>query len=135
VSFSLDTHGEIAQIHARLEAIEHMQEVLVRAEFEKIEKQIWERMDQDDTLAWVFLLVDGRRSQGDIARSMTSLGAKGASEATVSRKLEILFKDLYLIERGERQGNSNIYKRSTVDRVLGIKRKLEKRRAVTADQD
>lgn len=126
---TLEVFGEIRQIRMRIEAIEHTQEVLIRAQREAIEKEIWERMDGDDVLAEVFLLVNGHRSQRDIAEAMQAQGTATASEATVSRKLAVLGNELHLVELTNHSRSGKTYKRTATDRILGIGRKLERRRA------
>jgi DNA-binding transcriptional ArsR family regulator len=127
----LETFGEIRQIRMRIEAIEHTQEVQIRAHRETIEKDIWDQMDGDGVLAQVYLLVDGHRSQKDIVEAMQEQGAAVASQPTVSRKLDKL-SEMHLIEVVDRTKSGNIYKRTAIDRILGIARKLEKRRAKPA---
>jgi Fic family protein len=131
MSDTLETFSEIRQIRMRIEAIEHTQEVLIRAHREAIEKDIWEQMDRDSILAQVYLLVDGHRSQKDIVEAMREQGAAGASEPTVSRRL-VKLCEMHFIELVDRTKSGNIYKRTAIDRILGIARKLEKRRAKTA---
>ena len=128
---NLETFSEIRQIRMRIEAIEHTQEVLIRAHREAIEKDIWEQLDSDSVLAQVYLLVDGHRSQKDIVGAMREQGAAGASEPTVSRRLVKLY-EMHLIELVDRTKSRNIYKRTAIDRILSLVRKLEKRRAKTA---
>ena len=50
---SLDTFAEIRQIRARLDAIEHTQEVLVRAQATEILAQALAAFAEDDLLARV----------------------------------------------------------------------------------
>jgi hypothetical protein len=125
---TLETFSEIRQIRMRIEGIAHTQEVLIRAHAEAIEKEIWEWMDRDSTLAQVYLLVDGRRSQTEIVATMQKAGVDGASHASVSRKMEILSKELHLVELSDHTKSGKTYKRTAIDRILRIGRKLEKRR-------
>ena len=126
---NLDLYSELQQIRARLEAIEHTQEVLVRAEAETILSQIWEIMDADDILARVYLLVDGKRTQKDIVEALTSQGIPGGSQPSVSRRLDILQQDLHLIEVIDHTRAGKVYKHTALERILSIARKLERRRA------
>lgn len=126
---SLELFSEIRQVRMRIEAIEHTQEVLIRAHAEAIEKEIWEHMGEDDVLAQVYLLVDGHRSQKDIVEVMQAQGASGASHASVSRRIERLSKELHLIELAEQTKAGKTYRRTALDRILSISRKLARRRA------
>ena len=71
------------------------QEVLIRAERSQILAEILPLFEKDELLSRVFLLVDGDRGQRQIAQALVD-GGHGGSDATVSRKMEIL-QDLDLI--------------------------------------
>jgi hypothetical protein len=129
VSDSLDTFGEIRQIRSRLDAIEHTQEVLVRAQGKEILAQALAAFDADDMLAEVYLQVDGVRTQQDIAAVLQVQGRPGSKAMLVSRKLDRLYTELDLIALVDHTGKGNVYKKAGVDRILGITRQLEKRRA------
>jgi hypothetical protein len=124
----LAMYDEIRQIRGKIDSVKHTQEVLIRAHREPVEKQIWDRMDNDDVLARVYLLVDGNRTQKDIAKEMQSDGVYGATTSTVSRKLETLREDLDLIELSDHPALGNVYKRTATDRILGIAKTLKRRR-------
>jgi hypothetical protein len=115
-------------MRARLEGIEHRQEMLVRAHSDEILKAIWAYIDDDETLGEVFLLVDGTRTQQDI---VTALRAKGisASQPTVSRKLQKLNIELGLVEIGDRDAAGTVYVKSDLDRILHMTGKVERRLA------
>src|SRR5690348_4731344 len=91
-----EAERELRLIRMRLDAIEHTQEVLVRADHDRIWPPIEERFNADPLLAEIYLLVDGHRSQRDI---LAALKAKGitTTEATVSRRF-IILRELDLVQ-------------------------------------
>jgi DNA-binding transcriptional ArsR family regulator len=125
---SLDAYAELRVMRARLEGIEHRQEMLVRAHSEEILKTIWTFIDNDETLGEVFLLVDGNRTQHDIVDALKKKGI-GASQPTVSRKLAKLSIELGLVEIGERDAAGTEYAKSDLDRILHLTAKVERRLA------
>ena len=129
---SLEVFNEIRQVRARLEGIEHTQEVLVRAVGDAILKQIWEYMDSDDILARVYLLVDGKRTQKDIVEALKAEKVAGASQPSVSRRLDVLQRELALITVVRQTKAGKVYRHTASDRILGVARKLERRRMNSA---
>lgn len=124
----LETFAEIRLIRDRIEDIEQTQELLVRAQGDTILDLIWREMDADTTLSQVYLQVDGTRTQGEIAAALRAAGVSGGSEPTVSRKLERL-RELDLVELVAQNRSGKVYRRTRVDRILGVARRLEKRLA------
>jgi hypothetical protein len=125
---SLDAFAELRAMRARLEGIEHRQEMLVRAHSDEILKAIWAYIDKDKTLGEVFLLVDGARTQQDIVAALKQKGFS-ASQPTVSRKLQKLNIELGLVEIGDRDAAGTIYVKSDLDRILHMTGKVERRLA------
>jgi arginine repressor len=72
----------------------------------------------------VFLAVDGVRSQTEILAGLKSSKLKGASAPTVSRKIETLQHELHLIELVDHRAKGKVHRRTNLDRILGISRKL-----------
>src|SRR5205823_13794538 len=81
-----ELYNELRTIRSRVESIEKTQEVLVRAERDRILADILPVFEGDVVLARVYLLVDGARSQRQIVTAIAAASGHGASEATVSRK-------------------------------------------------
>lgn len=125
---SLDAYAELRAMRARLEGIEHRQEMLVRAHSDEILKAIWTYIDSDETLGEVFLLVDGKRTQQDIVTALKQKGIS-ASQPTVSRKLTKLNIELGLVEIGDRDAAGTVYMKSALDRILHMTSKVERRLA------
>ena len=71
----------------------------------------------DRAMREVLLLTDGRRSQN---------GVPNANKAGVSRRVDKLANDLHLITLATRDRSGVIYRRTALDRVLGISRTLER---------
>jgi DNA-binding transcriptional ArsR family regulator len=123
---SLDAFSELRAIRARVEGIEHRQEMLVRAHADEILQAVWQYIDKDETLAEVYLLVDGKRTQNDILAALEANGI-AASQPTVSRKLTKLSTELGLVEIGDRDAAGIIYVKSELDRILHLTPKVERR--------
>jgi DNA-binding transcriptional ArsR family regulator len=125
---SLDAYAELRLMRARLEGIEHRQEMLVRAHADEILETIWEFIDKDGTLGEVFLLVDGKRTQQDIVDALKKKGIT-TSQPTVSRKLAKLSIELGLVEIGDRDAAGTVYAKSDLNRILHLTPKVERRLA------
>lgn len=82
----------------------------------------------DEAMTRIFLLVDGRRSQNEIAATLQNEGLRGASIGNVSAKFERLSQDLGLIVFDRRERAGRIYRRSPLDAALKISRTLERER-------
>jgi hypothetical protein len=122
---SLDAFNELRSIRARVEGIEHRQEVLVRAHADGILQTIWQYIDRDPDLGEIYLLIDGKRTQQDIVAALK--GKAGASQPTVSRKLSTLMRDLGLIEFADHTDAGKTYKKSPLDGILQLSPKIERR--------
>lgn len=123
---TIDLFNEVRQLRSRVEEIGGMTEALVRAQSGELINAMLERFDSDTSLKSTFLAVDGQRSQGEILEILRRAKTQGASAATVSRKIETLEKELHLIELSNRTAKGKIYKRTNLDRILGISRRFEK---------
>jgi hypothetical protein len=123
---SIDAFAELRAMRARLEGIEHRQEMLVRAHSDEILAAIWRYVDHDEMLGEVFLLVDGKRTQQDIVSALKTKGIT-ASQPTVSRKLAKLNVELGLVEIGDRDAAGTVYMKSDLDRILHLTSKVERR--------
>ena len=119
-----EIYNELRNIRTKVESIEKAQEVLVRAERDRILADILPGFESDPILAHVYMLVDGIRGQRQIAAAMTAAGRRGASEATISRKLETL-RDMDLVELFDRTAAGNIYRRTHIDRLLRLSRRVQ----------
>jgi hypothetical protein len=123
---SLDAYAELRAMRARLEGIEHRQEMLVRAHSDEILATVWEYIDRDAMLGEIFLLVDGARTQKDILAELNRRGtpiAKGG----LSTKLKTLRNELGLVEISERDATGATLRKSDLDKILHLTAKVERR--------
>jgi hypothetical protein len=125
---SLEVYNELRLMRARLDGIEAMQEIQIRADRERIEEPIWRQLSSDPVLAEIYLLVDGKRTQKQIAELLVSTGTM-TTEMTVSRKMRVLLGELHLIEFADHGGRGKFYRKTRLDRILGISRRLHQRKA------
>lgn len=123
---SLDAFAELRAIRARLEGIEHRQEMLVRAQADEILEALWRYIDKDKTLGQVYLLVDGVRTQQDIVAGLQKSGVS-TSQPTVSRKLNTLLNEMGLVDIVDRTAAGTAYRKSELDRILHLTPRIEKR--------
>ncbi len=122
----LEATGELRLIRARLDGIEHTQEILVRTRKEEIWKSLVSEFAKTPLLAQVYVLVDGTRTQNDI---LSALAAKGLvapnNKATVSRVLAALREDLGLVQVVASR-NSQVHVHTPVARILNLPRKVQR---------
>jgi hypothetical protein len=123
-----ETFDEIRRLRVQVDDIGAMTETLVRAQGKELEAAMMERFEKDPVLKAVFLLVDAKRSQSEIAEQVGKNSKKGGTNATISRKIEILSEEMHLIELVDYKAKGKIYKRTKLDRILHISRKLEKKK-------
>jgi flagellin-specific chaperone FliS len=123
-----ETFDEIRRLRVQVDDIGAMTETLVRAQSKELEAAMMERFEKDSVLKAVFLLVDAKRSQSEIAEQVGKSSKKGGTNATISRKIEILSEEMHLIELVDHKAKGKIYKRTKLDRILHISRKLEKKK-------
>ncbi len=120
-----DLFNEVAQIKDEVEDVREMVDALVRVNSNQLKADILKEMVSDRALAEVFLLIDGSRSQGEILKALQERGVKGASPATVSRKLERLV-ELNLVHFVRREAAGKVYRTARLAEVLGLRRALVK---------
>jgi hypothetical protein len=125
---SLDAYAELRTMRARLEGIEHRQEMLVRAHSDEILATVWEYIDADETLAEIYLLVDGKRTQKEIVAALNNKGI-AIDQSNVSRKLNRLMNELGLVEVADRDATGATLRKSDLDKILHLTAKVERRLA------
>lgn len=123
---SLDLFAEVASLRDEIEDQGTVVDALLRASAAELKKQVLEMFAADPALGKILLLVDGERSQKDIGDILVKEGEKGASAASVSRKLDTLAHDLHLVILDRRSGSGKVYRTTRVDKVLGISRQLQR---------
>jgi hypothetical protein len=125
VAESLDLMNEVRLLRARVEELGGMTETLVRASSKELAASMLSRLGEDAPLRETFLRVDGTLSQGEILARLKAEGAP-SSAATISRKLDVLANELHLIELIDRTAKGKVYRRTGLERILGISRILER---------
>jgi hypothetical protein len=125
---SLDAYAELRAMRARLEGIEHRQEMLVRAHADEILATVWEYIDNDEVLAEIYLAVDATLTQKQIVEVLNRKGIE-INQSNVSRKLKKLMNDLGLVEVSDRDASGAILRKSDLDRILHLTPKVERRLA------
>lgn len=126
MSESLDAFAELRTMRARLEGIEHRQEILVRAHSDEILTTLWEYIDGDPLLGDVYLLIDGKRTQQGLIDALKEKGIT-ISQPTISRKLTTLMKEMSLIEVVDRTSEGASYRKTDLDKILHLTSKVERR--------
>jgi len=117
---------ELRLIRARLDGIEHTQEVLVRTRSEEIWNSLVPSFEKQPLLAHVYLLVDGTRTQNDILAALAEKGLLAAgNKATASRTLATLRDDLHLITVVS-SGQTQVHARTAVGRILGLPKRVQR---------
>jgi hypothetical protein len=122
---SNELFNEIAVLRDEVEEQGAMLDALVRA---SVGDRLVELLRKDQAAINVLLAVDGVRSQTEIVDHLRSSGDKGASAASVSRKLKALGEDYGLVALSHRAGSGNVYHRTRLDRALRVSRTLERGR-------
>lgn len=121
----LEIYAELRTIRSRIDSLEQGQQILIRAERERIEASLLPYFEADSALARIYLNVDGIRGQKEIAAALAAEGVRGTSEASVSRKLDTL-RDLDLVELVDRNKVGKVYRKTSLDRILRLSKKIEK---------
>ncbi len=102
-----------------------MIDALVRASGGSFRDHVITTLGNDPTLADVYRLVDGHRTQAEILELLRSRGMKGASPRGISERMTKL-QHLDLIMLVDRRGGAKVYRHTRLDRALGISRTLGK---------
>lgn len=116
----LEMFNQVRTIRSRIEGIESTQQILVRAEMESIVPPLLDRMRKDPMLAKVYLKIDGKLSQKEIAKALST------SDMTVSRKIDTLHQDEHVIVLVDRTGAGKIYDKAPVEKILNLSRRITK---------
>ena len=117
--------NELRTIRSRVESIEKTQEVLVRADADRILAGVLPQFRADRVLCEVNLRVDGTKGQRQIVAELDAAGVSGASEATVSRKIDAL-RELDLVELADRTALGKIYAKTQIERLLRLSKYVER---------
>ncbi|MBA2740657.1 MAG: hypothetical protein H0U46_01435 [Actinobacteria bacterium] len=116
--------NEVAQLRDEVEEQGAMIGALVHIGGHELRNEILQDMDKDRALREVYLLVDGKRTQGEIAADLDTRGI--AKKSAVSLKFEKLAEDYGLIQHVRRAKAGKIYRRTRLAKTLKIDRRLDK---------
>jgi hypothetical protein len=122
------TFVEIQQINAELAAQGGILRALLHAQGKEMAESVLAEMGKDETLARVFLLVDGLRTQKDIVEALAADGGPAVSQPTVSGKMSRLSDELGLIAPVRRAKNGTVYRATPAADALRIRQALTKPR-------
>lgn len=120
-----DIYKEVRFLRDKVQAIDHKQEVLIRAQRAAIEAEVLDAMRKDPKLARVYLAIDGSCSQKEIVERVVAAGTP-MSEPTVCRKIDVLKGELAVIELIDRNSRGKIYVKSAVDKILQLTPRVKK---------
>lgn len=123
---SLDLFAEVAAIRDMLDDHGAMLGAILR-HMPGVREEILLRLEEDPIAAEVLLLVNGEQSQSEIVSILSGRGARGASKATVSRKMQDL-QHLGLVEP-TRQAKGQVWRLTKVNEALRITHELRRRRS------
>lgn len=122
---TLDLFNEVALLRRELEEHGVMLQALLRTQGRSVAAELITELRKDPIASSILLKVDGERSQGDILASLKASKIRGTSAAAVSRKVDKLRNDYHLITLVRRTKAGNVYRRTLLDKVLGVSRALE----------
>jgi arginine repressor len=123
---TLDLFNEVRLLRAELENQGELVNTLLRTQGAEAARTIVSRLRSDALLSEIYLAIDGKRSQGEILELLRTRGLAGANAATVSRRFDLLANDLGLIVLVGRTKRGKVYRRTAVDKALGISRALSR---------
>lgn len=121
-----DLFAEVANLRDQVDDMARSVSAIARKS--GVREDIMNAMDKDPTLASVFLLVDGLRTQRDMVKDSKQSGSP-ISQATVSRKLETLAQDWDLVRPTSRGKDGIRYVHTSLANDLRIARLLQKQPA------
>ncbi|MHB1523368.1 MAG: hypothetical protein ACYCS9_06595 [Candidatus Dormibacteria bacterium] len=119
-----DSFHQLRLIRSRLEAIEHMEEVLVRAQAAAIWADIEMALDKEPLLADIYQLLHVARTQNDVAAELKERGAKATSRPTVSRAIRRLREDLQIVAVFDGDARGSLYGHTRLHRILNLDRRI-----------
>lgn len=120
---STELFNEIAILRDQVDDMSRSVAALTRKS--GIKDDILKAMTGDVILARIFLLVDGKRTQSEILSELKAAG-HGGSQASVSRKVDILIEDYDLVRPTGRSAKGISYVHTSLAKDLGIVRSLQR---------
>jgi hypothetical protein len=123
---SIQIHQEIAKIRERQDEQAEILNALIRFEGAELKAKLVKELQSDVSLGQILLLVDGKRTQQQIVLRLQEMGSPNANKAGVSRRIDRLANELGLIAHARRTAEGTVYRRTSLDSVLGVSRSLER---------
>jgi hypothetical protein len=116
---SSELHEKVDKILQRVESMDSFMPWLIRPQAEQIRESLLAWFKKQSSAARVYLEIDGDRT-------VTAIGQKlGMKQPNVSREIAKLRDDVGLIEQ-KTVGNTTVYRKTKIDRVLGLTKELER---------
>jgi hypothetical protein len=120
------THADLLAIHSRLGVIEGKVNLVARAERENLREELRSTVQAKPMIGQIYLVVDGSRTQKEIAEVLAGFDIPGATESTVSRRtdeMEIEHGMIMVISGGA----SKIYARDPeMEKMLNLRTQVRK---------
>jgi hypothetical protein len=91
------TYREIAEIRDEVSRQGGLLRTLVYSQSQELSSAILSAFASDDVLTRAFLELETPKTQGQVVEALKAAGVQGASQPTVSRKMEKLDKELGVI--------------------------------------
>jgi hypothetical protein len=120
-----EIHEALTAIHSRLGVIDGKATLSVRANREPILAALQDLVAKHSPLGQIYLLLDGKRTQTQIAKELEKLGLP-KSEPTVSRRIDIAVEHgiAELVHGG---GAGNVYRKDNImESVLSLSKNVRK---------
>lgn len=114
-----ELHAAINHLKYKVDSIDKGLEILLRFSGQEMIAEYITKLKEDAVMGRVYLCIDGRRTQQQIAQSV------GTSEATVSRRIKKL-EDIDLIELDRQIDDGKIYRYTKMERLYKLSKILEK---------
>jgi DNA-binding transcriptional ArsR family regulator len=115
---SNELHEKVNKILQRVESIDNLMPWIIRPQAKQIQEEMLTWFKKRVSLARVYVEIDGKKTVTTIGNIL------GMKQSNVSRVIGKL-TDIGLIEQ-KRVGVSTIYKKTKIDKILGLGEKLEK---------
>jgi DNA-binding transcriptional ArsR family regulator len=119
-----ETADDIRTIRYDIDAIKSSQQLLLRGQSGELVKFFLAEFKKDKKLALVYLALDGKRNQDEVADYINAAGKK-VSQPTVSRKIKLLEAE-GLVEQRAVPGGVAWAKNAVAEKVLRLSSKIEK---------
>jgi hypothetical protein len=120
-----ETQNALLAIHSRLGTIEGKVNLVARAERAAILAVLEEAVRGEPLLGQIYLLLDGKRSQGDVLEELATYGIT-TSQATVSRRMGDLVTEYGLADPVGRGGGLVLRKNRAAEDVLNLTRRVRR---------